>query len=329
MQGNGGRGAFSATEGDEEEQAQQHRTSSRHKAADAVCRGGGRSAMTLREFTKSLEFIPMRLTEEERRYLAVLENALDVSEYTDVVDVTFSYTKQSKHSRILQQLVDMLSISCGLMMSNNLSQGESILIGRSLDDNVPLFADLFEIGRRYKIMNPNKMRGTYGKMMYLLMDVRDAKNNLSQHKFVKDILTVRLFCRQKGCEEILEDPLLAAAAGVTLTSASSSSSSSSSSESGSGAGAGVGERSAFEAQLISKYVLDAGATGGVTAADVSRVVASIADNQAYLAFNVLPVQKMIGSSLLLLSLFFSPSAPLSPLSPPHPLSLPLPFRLSH
>lgn len=65
------------------------------------------------------KYIPLRLTEEERCLLNVLENALEVCEYTDVVDVTFSHTRKSKVSRIFESLVDVLSISCGLLVSHS------------------------------------------------------------------------------------------------------------------------------------------------------------------------------------------------------------------
>ena len=91
-------------------------------------------------------FVPLRLTEEERVYLSVLERALDVCEYTDIVDVTFSYTRRSKVSRILENLVDVLSISFGLIVANNLTKGEELFAGKCLHDCVPLFRKLFEVG---------------------------------------------------------------------------------------------------------------------------------------------------------------------------------------
>jgi len=39
--------------------------------------------------------------------------------------------------------------------------------------------DVFEIGRRYKIMNPEKMRSEFGKLMYMLMDSADSNVQVS------------------------------------------------------------------------------------------------------------------------------------------------------
>jgi len=147
------------------------------------------------------------LTENERRVLEVLESALEVSEYTDNVDVVYSHTHVPKHRRMLESLSDMLSISSGLMVANNFSKGGSLVQGKSLDDNLPFFADMFEIGRRYKIMNPTKMRDTYGKMMFILMDAERLETRVPLN-LVKPLQTVHSFLAKKGVLTLLSDPLL-------------------------------------------------------------------------------------------------------------------------
>jgi Protein of unknown function (DUF2009) len=60
--------------------------------------------------------IPLRLSQSERSMLRVIENALEVSEYTDAVDVSYSHTHKNKYSRIIEGLVDLLSICSGLLV---------------------------------------------------------------------------------------------------------------------------------------------------------------------------------------------------------------------
>lgn len=82
-------------------------------------KSGNSSSESVKDFAERCRYIPMRLTEDERRLLSVLENALEVCEYTDTVDVTYSHTGKSKQSRIIASLVDVLSIACGLLVSEH------------------------------------------------------------------------------------------------------------------------------------------------------------------------------------------------------------------
>lgn len=64
-----------------------------------------------------------------------------------------------------------------------LTSVDHFLLSSSLD-SLLFFSRSFpaahaQIGRRYKIMNPEKMRGTYGKMMYLLQDAAHSKHRLA------------------------------------------------------------------------------------------------------------------------------------------------------
>ena len=94
-----------------------------------------------------------------------------VSEYTDNVD---TLSRRSHISRVLEGLRDMISISSGLFVCSSLKKGDK-LVGRGLQSREAqaFLQDAFEVGRRFKIMNPAKMRSGYGKLMYMLQDALD------------------------------------------------------------------------------------------------------------------------------------------------------------
>lgn len=68
-------------------------------------------------------------------------------------------------------------------------------------------------------MNPSKMRNTYGKMIYILMDTESptVKNEL-KIDFVKPVLTVYNFLHDKELTDILNDPLWIVATKILDTS---------------------------------------------------------------------------------------------------------------
>jgi hypothetical protein len=117
-------------------------------------------------FFERSKYIPMRLTFGERKYLRLLEAALTVSEYTDKID-TIGFGL-SKAKRIVQQIRELCAIMSGLLLSADYKQGQELFQHRDFQANAEFYQTVFELGRRHKIMNPEKMRTTYGKLIYLL-----------------------------------------------------------------------------------------------------------------------------------------------------------------
>ena len=61
-------------------------------------------------FLERSKYIPLRLTLQERKYLRLLEAALNVSEYTDKIDVI---VYSSKTKRMVAQIRELCAIMSG------------------------------------------------------------------------------------------------------------------------------------------------------------------------------------------------------------------------
>jgi hypothetical protein len=178
------------------------------------------------DYVHRAKFIPLRLTLLERKYLRLLEAALTVSEYTDKVDILLPYGK-SKVKRIVAQIKEICAVLSGLMLAADYKTGQGLfgmsswpseplywyylylLENRDFAQNESFFQRVFELGRRHKIMNPDKMRTTYGKLVYLLMDAqRPEVKEMLGFSAVSPIRTVYETLEKGGALGLLEEDLI-------------------------------------------------------------------------------------------------------------------------
>ncbi|KAG6861870.1 hypothetical protein C0995_011167 [Termitomyces sp. Mi166 len=161
-------------------------------------------------FVERAKYIPLRLTLIERKYLRLLEAALNVSEYTDKID-TIGFGL-SKAKRIVQQIRELCAIMSGLLLAADYKQGQELFTDRDFESNAEFYQSIFELGRRHKIMNPDKMRTTYGKLIYLLQDSQspDVKELLN-FSCVRPIKTVYSILEEHQVTDLLRDDLITVA----------------------------------------------------------------------------------------------------------------------
>ena len=116
------------------------------------------------------KYIPLRLSLNERKLLRLVEGAMHVCDYTTVVDQP--YKRPTK--RIHEQIKGILSLLRGLITACDYKAGQKLASqnddSSSYHQYLPYLRQVLEIARRHKIMNPEKMRTEYGKLIYLLQD---------------------------------------------------------------------------------------------------------------------------------------------------------------
>merc|ERR1719342_1402994 len=97
---------------------------------------GNSQQSQMQEFIDRTKYIPIRLDLSERKLLRLCEAALNVSEYTDKVDIL---TWKSKTGRIHEQIRDICAILSGLAVAADYEVGQKMIKDRSFEDNAEFF----------------------------------------------------------------------------------------------------------------------------------------------------------------------------------------------
>ncbi|KAK9476668.1 hypothetical protein V1514DRAFT_336244 [Lipomyces japonicus] len=222
------------------------------------------------------KYIPMRLTYNERKLLRLLEAALNVSEYTDKVDV-LAYSSKAK--RIVGQLKEICSILAGLVVATDMKLGQEMFEDKDFVRNAKWFKKVFEIGRRYKIMNPEKMRDSFGKLMYMVMDSRLPEvQGVMEFDLYMPILTVNSFLEAKDSLAVLSDALVIPATAEIYPEHKKRAQ----------IQAEIKQKEKAIETLAKRYAKP----GIISQDDIRQCLYSIGDNHSYLRSNKNPVEKI-------------------------------------
>ena len=246
-------------------------------------------------FAERARWIPMRLTQRERKMLRLLEGVLSVSEYTDRVDARELHTNPAKRRQT--QLREIHSMLCGLLVACDYEAGQAALESRDYADYSGFFQELFEVTRRYKIMNPEKMRDTYVKLVYLLQDSNEEENQ-GELEFSPVIPIRTVYQKLKECEAhaLLQDEHISLAV-QTITPEGKSRSQI--------------QREIKQKEAAIEHLARSYSNAELPPEDLRQCLYSIGDNNAYLYQARDPVDRMIAFLTELFSAEEPPSAELS------------------
>ncbi|ESW95925.1 hypothetical protein KL918_003484 [Ogataea parapolymorpha] len=229
---------------------------------------------------RNARFIPLRLSYEERQLLRLLEATLSVSEYTDRVDI-LSYRSRTK--RIVEQLREICSILAGLVVSSNMKVGQKLIQDKTFSDNQEWYKTVFEIGRRYKIMNPERMRDTFGKLCYVVMDsmLPEVREHMEFDLYapIKTVLGLIESKNDKSAIKMFDDPLIISATAEIRPEKKTRSV----------INRQIKHKESAIERLSSRY----SSPDGLTKEEVRQILYSIGDFNAYTNKNRLPVLRMI------------------------------------
>lgn len=166
---------------------------------------GNNDDSTYNSVKERAKYIPVRLSMGERKMLRLVEACMACIDYTTEVDKPYKSSARRTHS----QLKHITAVLRGMVSACDYSAGKELLEKDNYSDFENFFQQMFEIARRHKIMNPEKMRTEYGKLIYLLQDA--VSPSIQPHLAFcckGQIKTVYKFLEERGGLAVLEDNLI-------------------------------------------------------------------------------------------------------------------------
>ena len=150
------------------------------------------------------KYIPLRLSLNERKMLRLVEASMNCCDYTSEVDAPFKNPVRRMH----QQMKGVTSVLRGLVTACDYEESKKLASGQThFSDYHNFLCQMLEIARRHKIMNPEKMRTEYGKLIYLLQDSVSLQEHLG-FSVKSPIETVYKFLEERNGLAMLDDNMI-------------------------------------------------------------------------------------------------------------------------
>jgi len=158
-------------------------------------------------FVERAQYIPLRLQMKERQKLRLVKAALSVSDYTGKVDTPA--LQKSSAKRMHRQVREICSMFSGLIVGTHYGYGQRVIQERDFDKEIYAnhLGRTLEYARRHKIMNPEKMRTNFGKMVFMEQDAETpGVHALLNFSCVNGITTVYTQFETAGILGLLREP---------------------------------------------------------------------------------------------------------------------------
>lgn len=128
------------------EQAERNRLIEEEERKQAELNFDHDALLPFQSMKERAKYIPLRLSYDERKSLRLVNSAINVSDYTTAVDVSFK-NKARRHHIQLQHIVAFLT---GLIAATNYDRGQEVLSDRNFGTYQDVIQNMLEIARRFQ-----------------------------------------------------------------------------------------------------------------------------------------------------------------------------------